>query len=201
MRLVAWVAAGIFLLDQALKYLVVHVMQLDRVREIDVLPPWLNLRMAWNQGVNFGLMASDQDVMRWVLVGIAVAICIWVWIWVWRSVMGRFGRIAAGLLIGGALGNVVDRLLYGAVADFLNMSLPGWQNPYSFNVADISIFAGAIGLVLMPQKPAAAQTAPARPAAKTPATPKPAAPKAPRPAQPDLFEQTEETRDGRGKSG
>ena len=58
----------------------------------------------------------------------------------------------SAMLIGGALGNVIDRLLYGAVADFLNMSLPGWQNPYSFNVADIAIFAGAIGLVLVPQK-------------------------------------------------
>ena len=152
MRLVAWVAGLVFLLDQVLKYWVVHVLQLDRVREIDVLPPWLNLRMAWNQGVNFGLMASDTDITRWILVAVAIAIVAWVWIWICRSDAGRFARVAAGLLIGGALGNVIDRLLYGAVADFLNMSLPGWQNPYSFNVADIAIFAGAIGLVLVPQK-------------------------------------------------
>ncbi len=152
MRLAAWVAALIFVMDQALKYWVVHVMQLDRVREIDVLPPWLNLRMAWNQGVNFGLMASDTDVTKWILIAVALAIVAWVWIWIWRADAGRFARVAAGLLIGGALGNVIDRLLYGAVADFLNMSLPGWQNPYSFNVADIAIFAGAIGLVLVPQK-------------------------------------------------
>jgi signal peptidase II len=56
--------------------------------------------------------------------------------------------IFAGLLIGGALGNVVDRLLYGAVADFLNMSCCGFTNPYAFNVADISVFFGAIGLAL-----------------------------------------------------
>ncbi|MDQ1900862.1 signal peptidase II [Paracoccus sp. WLY502] len=152
MRLVAWVAAFIFVMDQALKYWVVHVMQLDRVREIDVMPPWLNLRMAWNQGINFGLMASDTDVTKWLLIAVALAIVAWVWIWIWRADAGRFARVAAGLLIGGAVGNVIDRLLYGAVADFLNMSLPGWQNPYSFNVADIAIFAGAIGLVLVPQK-------------------------------------------------
>lgn len=162
MRLTAWVAAGILLLDQVLKYWVVHVLRLDRLREIDVLPPWLNLRMAWNQGVNFGLMASDTDIMRWVLVGVAAAICLWVWVWVWRSNAGTFARISAGLLIGGAIGNVIDRLWYGAVADFLNMSLPGWQNPYSFNVADIAIFAGAIGLVLVPQK----KPEPAKPARK-----------------------------------
>ncbi len=89
MRLVAWVALAIILLDQVLKYWVVHVLRLDRVREIDVLPPWLNLRMAWNQGVNFGLMSSETDVMRWVLIGVAVAICIWVWVWLARSTAGR----------------------------------------------------------------------------------------------------------------
>ena len=65
-----------------------------------------------------------------------------------RSQQGRWAKASAGLLIGGALGNVIDRIWYGAVADFLNMSLPGMANPYSFNVADITIFAGAIGLVL-----------------------------------------------------
>ena len=55
---------------------------------------------------------------------------------------------AAGLLAGGALGNVVDRVLYGAVADFLNMSCCGFQNPYSFNVADIAVFLGAVGMVV-----------------------------------------------------
>lgn len=151
MRLTAWVAAAVIVMDQALKWYVVHGLRLDRLREIDVLPPWLNLRMAWNQGVNFGLFASDQNTMRWVLIGVAAAICIWVWLWIWRAAPGPLARIGAGLLVGGAIGNVIDRLAYGAVADFLNMSLPGWQNPYSFNIADIAIFAGAIALVLMPQ--------------------------------------------------
>ncbi|WP_423227227.1 signal peptidase II, partial [Paracoccus nototheniae] len=210
MRLVIWVAAAIFVVDQALKYLVVHILQLDRVRDIDVFPPWLNLRMAWNQGVNFGLMASETDLMRWVLVGIALAICVWVWIWVWRAALGRFARIAAGLLIGGALGNVIDRILYGAVADFLNMSLPGWQNPYSFNVADISIFAGAIGLVLMPQgktaPPAATprkRTAPKAPRSNPPT--RPAEPTQaelfPGPDQPPARQPDQQGRDEDGKSG
>ncbi|WP_246053517.1 signal peptidase II [Paracoccus hibiscisoli] len=208
MRLVIWVAAAIFVIDQVLKYVVVHMLQLDRVREIDVLPPWLNLRMAWNQGVNFGLMASDASVMRWVLIGIALVICVWVWVWIWRSPVGRLARVSAGLLIGGALGNVIDRVLYGAVADFLNMSLPGWQNPYSFNVADISIFAGAIGLVLMPTPAAAksddktrkAPAKPARPAPKPVAAPGPAAPGTPR--QAELFPAPDQQgRDGDGKPG
>ncbi|WP_372801893.1 signal peptidase II [Paracoccus seriniphilus] len=166
MRLTAWIALAVIVLDQALKYLVVHGLHLDEVRNLDVFPPWLNLRMAWNQGVNFGLMASDQNLTRWILIAVAVVICTWVWIWIWRSAAGLLARIAAGFLIGGAIGNVIDRICYGAVADFLNMSLPGWQNPYSFNVADIAIFAGAIALVLVPQKnPAAIRTA-TKPAAK-----------------------------------
>ncbi|MBK4214493.1 signal peptidase II [Paracoccus caeni] len=166
MRTTAWIAFLILALDQVLKYYVVHVLQLDRVRAIDVLPPWLNLRMAWNQGVNFGLMSSEENTTKWLLIAVAVLIVGWVWMWIWRSNAGRFARISAGLLIGGAIGNVIDRLAYGAVADFLNMSLPNWQNPFSFNVADIAIFAGAIGLVLLPQKSPEPKKKPRKPRAR-----------------------------------
>ena len=149
LSVMVWVAGVIILLDQALKYYVVHVLRLDRIREIDVLPPWLNLRMAWNQGMNFGLFSSTESLVRWLLIAIALAVCAWVILWMRRVRPGWFPQLAAGLLIGGAIGNVIDRIAYGAVADFLNMSLPNWQNPYSFNVADISIFAGA-GLILQP---------------------------------------------------
>lgn len=148
MKLVAWTAAAVFVLDQLTKYLVVHLMQLDRKLQIDVLPPWLQFRMAWNQGINFGLFANSAEVMRWVLIVLALAISAWVWLWMRRDPQDGRTRIAAGLLIGGAVGNVLDRILYGAVADFLNMSVPGIANPFSFNVADVAIFAGAIGLVL-----------------------------------------------------
>jgi signal peptidase II len=62
--------------------------------------------------------------------------------------MGLLAQASAGLLIGGALGNIIDRIYYGAVVDFLNMSCCGINNPYSFNVADVFVFAGAFGLVL-----------------------------------------------------
>ena len=64
---------------------------------------------------------------------------------------GPWAQVFAGLLIGGALGNAYDRIRYGAVVDFLNMSCCGIQNPYAFNVADIFIFVGAIGLAIFPQ--------------------------------------------------
>ncbi len=138
----------VFLLDQASKYAVVHAMGLDRKRVIYVLNPWLNFRMAWNKGVNFGLFAHSAEAVRWGLIALALVISGWVWLWIARSEEGRRARVAAGLLIGGALGNVVDRVLYGAVADFLNVSVPGLHNPFSFNVADIAIFIGAAGLML-----------------------------------------------------
>jgi signal peptidase II len=82
------------------------------------------------------------------LIVIALVIVGVVLVWVWREPPGRVGKISAGLLVGGALGNVVDRFIYGAVADFLNMSCCGIENPYAFNVADIAVFVGAIGLVI-----------------------------------------------------
>jgi len=148
MRLVARVASGVMALDQVSKYVVVRLMGLDHLGAIDVLPPWINFRMAWNRGVNFGLFAGEDQITRWVLVALAAVITAWVWRWVGRGEHSLRIRLCAGLLIGGALGNVIDRLAYGAVQDFLNMSTPFWNNPYSFNVADMAIFLGAGGLVL-----------------------------------------------------
>ncbi|MEO1427226.1 MAG: signal peptidase II, partial [Pseudomonadota bacterium] len=146
--IIFWTGFTVFMLDQISKYYVVHMLNLDRVLAIDVVPPYLNLRMAWNYGINFGLFSGDNPATRWILIALAIAISIGVLIWMRREEGGRWQFIAAGLLIGGALGNVIDRVIYGAVADFLNMSCCGFTNPFSFNVADISIFFGAIGLII-----------------------------------------------------
>lgn len=150
---VVLVAAIVFALDQISKLIVVHAMGLATVGQIEVWPPFLTFQMAWNQGMNFGLFAGDGSVTKWILIVLSVAISGWVLWWVRKPGHTRLARISAGLLVGGAMGNVIDRILYGAVADFLNMSFYGFENPYSFNVADISIFAGAIGLVLFTGDP------------------------------------------------
>lgn len=147
MRLLTWVSFWAFLADQLSKYLVVHVMDLERTSPIEVFPPLLRFVMGRNYGINFGLFSNQGEMMRWVLIGLALLICALVIYWM-RSETSRWSFISAGLLIGGALGNVVDRILYGYVLDFLNMSCCGIRNPYTFNVADIAIFAGAIGLVI-----------------------------------------------------
>lgn len=147
MRLTFWTAFWVFLIDQASKYYVVHYLDLAVRQRIEVWPPFLEFRMAWNRGVNFGLGAGYD--MRWVLIGVACAITAGVIFWLWRAGGTPKMYIAAGFLIGGALGNVIDRLLYGAVADFLNMSCCGFDNPFAFNVADVAIFVGAIGLAFL----------------------------------------------------
>lgn len=147
MRVLAWTAATTLALDQASKIFVVWWLDLAGRGVIDVLPPLLSFHMAWNRGINFGLAAGGETT-RWFLVALALGIAVWVAIWLSRADAGRWSQVAGGLLIGGAVGNSIDRVLYGAVADFLNMSCCGIENPYAFNVADIAIFAGAAGLAV-----------------------------------------------------
>lgn len=148
MRILTLTTLLTILLDQASKWVVVFKLDLRNVGVIDVWPPYLRFLMAWNEGVNFGLGASGSPITKWVLIALALGISAWVLLWLRREQPSNRAMIAGGLLIGGALGNVIDRLLYGAVADFLNMSCCGINNPYAFNIADIAIFAGAIGLIL-----------------------------------------------------
>ena len=129
--LITLVAMIVLILDQASKWAVVFWLNLDQRDEIDVFPPYLVFRMAWNYGMNFGLMAQGTDLGRAVLIGLALVISAWVWRWVLRENSGIRAQVSAGLLIGGAMGNVIDRILYGAVADFLNMSLYGLRKTLS----------------------------------------------------------------------
>jgi signal peptidase II len=141
-----WIAAALaFAVDQLSKLVVVHGLNLKEVLFLPVAPPFLTFRMGWNEGVNFGLFA--QFDMRWALVLLALAISAAL-VWWGRSLPRPVARVSAGLVVGGALANALDRVLYGAVADFLNMSCCGIQNPFAFNLADVFIFAGAAGLVL-----------------------------------------------------
>lgn len=148
-RLLIGAALLAFAADQLSKYAVVHGMELSRRLAIDVLPPLLNFRYGENTGINFGLFEGESDLVRWGLIVFSVAVVAAVWLWVRRN-HPRSGvmQVCAGLLIGGALGNVFDRLIYGYVLDFLNMSCCGITNPFVFNLADVFIFVGAIGLVL-----------------------------------------------------
>ena len=140
--------AAAFLLDQASKVFVLWGLNLPQVGQIEIAPPYLNFRMAWNYGMNFGLFAQDSPMTRWILITVAMALIGFVSIWIRYERPRKIVMLAAGLLIGGALGNVIDRAIHGAVVDFLNMSCCGINNPYAFNIADVEIFIGAVGLAL-----------------------------------------------------
>lgn len=146
MRAILLVAFLVFALDQATKHAVLFGLGLMERGVIDVAPPFLRFVMAWNRGVNFGLGASGSDLVRWGLVGLAVVISGALLLWA-RGRGDLWFRFGVGLVVGGAIGNALDRVRFGAVADFLNMSCCGIDNPYVFNVADIAIFAGA-GLLI-----------------------------------------------------
>ncbi len=148
MRLATILALSVIAADQASKWFVVAGLRLEERLFIEVIPGVFNLTMAWNRGINFGLLSSYSDAMRWGLIVLALAICAWVWVWAWREAGNRWFQASAGVLVGGALGNVIDRLVWGAVADFINLTCCGIANPYAFNVADAAIFAGALGLIL-----------------------------------------------------
>ena len=146
MRYVHWAALWALVLDQASKLYMQFVLELEAVNSVVFLPGFVTFRWAWNHGINFGLFGGMDA--RWILIGLGLVISGGVYVWIRRENPGRLEAISAGMLIGGALGNVIDRIAFGAVVDFLNVTCCGIRNPYSFNIADIFIFAGAIGLIL-----------------------------------------------------
>jgi signal peptidase II len=129
-----------FALDQISKIVVVRGLALASIHVIPIVPPYLVFAMAWNEGINFGILNHSGN--RWALVAFNLAVALALVAWA-RTTRGWVMPLAIGFVAGGALGNALDRVAYGAVADFLNMSCCGIRNPYSFNVADIFVFVGA----------------------------------------------------------
>ena len=132
--------------DQFSKWFVVFYLELQHRYYLDLNNQFVNFYMAWNKGINFGLFEGDSATQAYSLFSISVFISLVLLFWTRKS-NNLLIQILAALIIGGALGNAIDRLLYGAVADFINFTCCGIRNPYSFNLADIFIFIGLIGLL------------------------------------------------------
>ena len=147
--LIAIISSFIFIVDQLTKFFVIHILDLSGRLSITVISGFIYFKMAWNEGINFGLFANSSDIMRFTLIFISVFICIGILFWAIKqnSIMSL---LFSSAIIGGAIGNVLDRIIYGAVADFLNLTCCGIYNPYSFNIADISIFFGVLGIIFFP---------------------------------------------------
>ncbi|TRO95425.1 signal peptidase II [Glycocaulis profundi] len=139
-------AALVIALDQLSKYWIVQVQGLGAAEgsRIPVLDPWFNLTMVWNRGVSFGLFAADSLWQRALLIAFSLTIAGLLAVWLTKATRAM-QAIAFGLIIGGAIGNVIDRVIYGAVADFLDFS--GLWFPYVFNVADAAISVGVVALI------------------------------------------------------
>ena len=135
------------LLDQLSKWFVVFYLDLQQKLFLNLNNQFINFYMAWNKGINFGLFEGDSVFQAYGLTAISIVISIVFLVWL-RNASSFFIHILAALVIGGALGNAIDRLLYGAVADFINITCCGIRNPYSFNLADVFIFIGLIGLLV-----------------------------------------------------
>jgi len=134
-------------LDQLTKWFVVFYLELQQKLYLNLNNPFMNFYMAWNKGINFGLFQGDSVTQAYLLTAVSVVISIIFFIWLGNSKSFMI-HILAALVVGGALGNAIDRLLYGAVADFINVTCCGFRNPYSFNLADVFIFIGLIGLLV-----------------------------------------------------
>ncbi len=143
-QLALGVAAVVILLDQLTKWLILDVvMQPPRVIEVT---GFFNLVLTFNTGVSFGLFSSESLVMPWVLSGLALVIVAFLLIWLRRHPRS-LAAWSIGLIVGGAIGNVVDRVRFAAVVDFLDFHVAGWHWP-AFNVADSGIVIG-VGLLLI----------------------------------------------------
>ena len=139
------VAAVVFILDQLTKYWVTYVLDLRARGSVPVLPVF-NLTWVENTGVSTGLLRAETEPMRWALVVATLAIALAVAVWIARE-KNRWDIIALGLVLGGALGNIVDRIRFGYVVDFVHLHAGPWSF-YVFNVADAAITIGVVILLV-----------------------------------------------------
>ncbi|MBQ0823759.1 signal peptidase II [Microvirga sp. HBU67558] len=131
-------------LDQATKLYTLFVYDLP-VREPVELAPFVNLIVVWNRGISYGLFQQSSEVGRWGLIVISILAAIGLSFWI-RRTTAKLLAVSLGLIVGGAIGNVIDRLAYGAVFDFIQIHVGTWSW-YVFNVADAAIVAGVVGLL------------------------------------------------------
>jgi signal peptidase II len=142
------VAVLTFAVDQAAKYWVLYSFDLINRRAVPVAP-FLDFALVWNRGISYGWLQQETALGQWLLLVFKVAVVVALWAWLAR-IGTRLSALALGLIIGGAVGNALDRLVHGAVVDFLLFhfdTVNGRFNWYVFNLADAAIVAGVIGLL------------------------------------------------------
>ena len=135
-------AAMVFAIDQLVKWLVTGPLDLPNVLQIDLLPIF---RLSWaeNTGVSLGLLTASSDLQRWLLVAVTAAIAIVVLVWMLRE-RQRGDILALALVLGGACGNILDRVRFGYVADYADLHFGTFRPFLIFNIADAAITIGVL---------------------------------------------------------
>jgi len=141
------VAALVFVLDQLIKWVVTGPLALNRLGDQLVLLPIFNFTYTQNQGISLGLLNATNPVGRWMLVAMTAAIAIAVAVWITRE-KNRVDQIALGMVLGGALGNILDRARFGFVVDFADLHFGDFRPFLVFNVGDAAISIGVVILLL-----------------------------------------------------
>lgn len=140
------VAFLVFVLDQAVKWVVAYPLQIEFRGSIE-LADFFNLTFVPNTGVSLGLLTADGNVGRWLLVALTAAIAIFVALWLWRE-KRRDDSTALALVLGGALGNIVDRVRLGYVLDYADLHFGAWRPFLVFNIGDAAITIGVLLLLV-----------------------------------------------------
>ena len=142
------VAFLIFVFDQATKWVVTYPLNLkgQPERSIEIVS-FFNLTWVENPGVSLGLLTADSELARWLLVGMTAVIAVLVALWLWRE-KRRDDSFALGLILGGALGNILDRSRFGYVVDFADLHFGEWRPFLVFNVGDAAITIGVLLLLV-----------------------------------------------------
>lgn len=146
-RLGFLVALLVFALDQLAKWVVTGPLGLNQLGDQLVLLPIFNFTYTQNEGISLGLLNATTPVGRWMLVALTSAIAVGVAVWIGRE-KNRIDQVALGMVLGGALGNILDRTLHGYVVDFLDLHFGEWRPFLVFNVGDAAISIAVVVLLL-----------------------------------------------------
>jgi signal peptidase II len=137
----------VFLVDQSIKFAVTERLNLDELGTDSIrLAPFFNLTFTQNRGVSMGFLSAETELMRWLLVGMLLVVCALVVWWLWRE-KAREDIFALGLVLGGAIGNITDRVRLGYVIDYADFHIGAWRPFLIFNLADAAISIGVFILL------------------------------------------------------